>query len=662
MDKRLLAATGLSILILLGMAVAFQITHRRFLLTRNIVDLCRRQLVELYTIETVINRQMKEGMDCLVKSDNELLELEETRQAVEARFKRLKELNAEESAVSSRPSDEAMLDRMLGIYDGLTDKMISLVELRKHLERGADNSLLELYEKTVEDAYDGELHVLLQLMNRDVRDRIASCEEETHASVSQTAILAFTGSLLAISIVIGASFLLSRSLAEIKSQAVELEKNRRSLARHEGAIIANRAKSEFLANMSHEIRTPMTAILGFSEIVLRHVTDEEDVAALTTVKRNGEYLLNLINDILDLSKIEAGKMRVERIACSAVEIVADVASIIRVRADAKELPLDVEFVGAIPQTIRSDPTRLRQILVNLLGNAVKFTQTGRVRLTTRLVREGDEPPRLRFDVADTGIGLTERQIAKLFQAFSQADSSTSRKYGGSGLGLAISRSLARKLGGDVTVASTFGKGSTFTLTIETGPLDESAMLDNPSEASVKAAAVPGGGDEAEVKLDCRILLAEDGPDNQRLISFILEKAGAEVTVAENGRIAYKNAAAAAEAAKPYDLILMDMQMPEMDGYEATRLLRRNGYTGTILALTANAMSGDENTCIEAGCDDYLTKPIVREKFLAAVAEYARRGVGRSGDRPTTDVGRPPPNGENTGAVVDAVYESLGDPD
>ncbi len=435
---------------------------------------------------------------------------------------------------------------------------------------------------------------------------------------------------------LGLEFALRQAEQAAWSQAIALEEFNGMLEQaHYAAEQANRAKSEFLANMSHEIRTPMTAILGFSDLLLGSLEGEENLSAASTIKRNGEYLLELINDILDLSKIEAGKLQVERIACSPAEVVAGVASLMRVRAKGKNLPLEIEYVGAIPETVRCDPIRLRQILINLLGNAFKFTETGSVRLVVRVVQGTIRPPCLQFDVIDTGIGMTQQQTSKLFQPFTQGESDTSRQFGGTGLGLAISKRLAEMLGGDITISSSPGKGSTFSLTVETGPLDDARMLHDPAEVIAGTRRGTKRSGAVRTRLDCRILLAEDGPDNQRLISFLLKKAGAEVTVAENGRIAIDCVLAAQSEGRPFDVVLMDINMPVLDGYQATGELRAGGYEGSIIALTAHAMTSDRQKCLDAGCDDYLTKPVEREELLRAVHRQVSAGVAAQIDSTQT---------------------------
>jgi PAS domain S-box-containing protein len=434
---------------------------------------------------------------------------------------------------------------------------------------------------------------------------------------------------------------LVKDITEHKQAEAELASARAA------AEAANRAKSEFLANMSHEIRTPMTAILGFADLLLQNLEEPQNVEAANTIKRNGKHLLQIINDVLDLSKIEAGRLQIEQISCSPHQIVAEVVSLMRVRADVKGLPLVVEYSGPTPETIITDPTRLRQILVNLIGNAIKFTEVGSVRVVTRLVADADQEPKLTFDVIDTGIGIAKEEIAGIFEPFTQGDASTTRKFGGSGLGLAISKRLARLLGGDVTVASAAGRGSTFSVTVATGPLDGVPLLQHPAEAALAARPSKQTPPDGPPKLDCRVLLAEDGPDNQRLISLLLRKAGAEVTIAQNGQETLEKALATypgwgrrwSDPTEPFDVILMDMQMPLLDGYEATRRLRAAGYTGPVIALTAHAMSDDRQKCLDAGCDDYLAKPIDREKLVEMVAKHAE-----APRHPADAAARPAPDG------------------
>jgi signal transduction histidine kinase len=402
-----------------------------------------------------------------------------------------------------------------------------------------------------------------------------------------------------------------RQARELAAKAAELEQARAA------ADAASRAKSDFLANMSHEIRTPMTAILGFADLLVepdQSVGERNDCVQI--IRRSGEHLLALINDILDLSKIESGHMTVERIACSPAQVIADAVSLMRVRASEKGLSLNVRYEGLVPEKVLTDPMRVRQVLVNLIGNAIKFTDRGGVTVGARLA-PGTEM--LAVTVTDTGIGMTPEQAARLFRPFAQADSSMSRRYGGTGLGLSISRRLATMLGGDVTLTSAAGEGTSVTATIATGPLSGVRLIEITSEG---LAPEPTTHREApKIRLDGRVLLAEDGTDNQRLICFHLRKAGAEVEVAENGRIAVEMALAAARAGRPFGVIIMDMQMPELDGYGAAAELRAVGYGGPIVALTAHAMTGDRERCMDAGCDSYATKPIDRIKLLQVCAEH-----------------------------------------
>jgi len=399
---------------------------------------------------------------------------------------------------------------------------------------------------------------------------------------------------------------------------------------------ANDAKSRFLANMSHEIRTPITAIIGYANLVLDASQSASDrINHVHTIRRNSEHLLTLINDILDLSKIESGKFTVERIPCSPCQVLYDVTSLMRIRAIEKKIRFKVTNDGPVPTTVLTDPVRLRQILINLVGNAIKFTDEGYVKLIMRLDESAETPPRLRFEIIDTGLGMSNEQLRGLFQPFVQADNSTTRRFGGTGLGLTISKRLVELLGGTITVDSFAGRGSTFTFTIDPGSLDGARRVKTCHEAlECNEESAP---ERTIVSLDGRILLVDDGEDNRRLLSVYLQAAGAKVVTAENGRIGVEKALESHAGGQPFDLILMDMQMPELDGYSATALLRAKGYAAPIVALTANAMSEDRDKCLSAGCTEYLSKPIHRETLLATVARYLKN---QTADRPTTSAARP----------------------
>jgi PAS domain S-box-containing protein len=402
----------------------------------------------------------------------------------------------------------------------------------------------------------------------------------------------------------------------------------------DAAESATNAKSEFLANMSHEIRTPLTAILGFAEdLLVWEIDDAERLQTAQTIRRNGEYLLTIINDVLDLSKIEAGHMTLERIRYSPCQIVAEATSLVRVRSDEKNLPLEVEYSGPIPETIETDPTRLRQILVNVLGNAIKFTDRGSVRMTVDITRPDTPNPLIEFKIADTGIGMSPEQAAQLYEPFVQADASMTRRFGGTGLGLAISRRLARMLDGDVSVLYTERDvGSCFRVCVGTGSLVGVRSVDDPHASTVlgqQAAAWHDSSDEEAIS-EHRILLAEDGIDNQRLMQRLLERAGATVDVVENGQAAIDAALASAGQGLPFDVILMDMQMPVLDGYAATQKLREAGYEGVIIALTAHAMAGDREKCLEAGCNDYASKPIKRGTLLQKIRHQVAHNAAARG--------------------------------
>lgn len=401
-------------------------------------------------------------------------------------------------------------------------------------------------------------------------------------------------------------------VTEEYDRETELEEARRQ------AEAANRAKSEFLANMSHEIRTPMTAILGYADILAKHLNDPDNTSLVETIRRNGRFLLEILNDILDLAKIESGAQPVEMRLCPPEQVIEDVASLMHVRAVEEGVTLDVEYGDALPLEIQCDPVRLRQVLLNLVGNALKFTEEGRV--TLRTTTEGDV---IRFAVVDTGIGIESSDLTRLFEPFTQADNSPKRKEGGTGLGLAISRRLCRAMGGELEAESTLGHGSTFLVTL---PLGTQRVV----ERRVVAKVADPAGEVAEADTPGfegrTVLIVDDRRDVRTLIQFLFEDAGAATLLASDGA----EAVALFESIQSgglgeVDLIVMDMQMPVMDGYVAATRLRELGCTLPIIAVTAHAMQGELEKCLAAGCSDYTTKPIDGDLLLRMAADLTSNG-------------------------------------
>jgi CheY-like chemotaxis protein/anti-sigma regulatory factor (Ser/Thr protein kinase) len=333
---------------------------------------------------------------------------------------------------------------------------------------------------------------------------------------------------------------------------------------------------------------------------------------LETINDSGKHLLALVNDLLDLAKIEAKQIQIEKIACSPRQIVGEVASTLRVRAQERGIALNCRWSDKIPERIESDPHRIKQLLMNLVGNAIKFTHKGAVTIEADVETRGGSAI-VKFVVTDSGIGIAPDKLQSIFDPFVQADSSVTRRFGGTGLGLAISRSIAEALGGDLTVSSQVGIGSKFTATIAIG---EQTLSARRPEAMAPLREDNAGQDSSDADLTgIRILVVDDGATNCKLIKLLLSRRGADIVTAENGQIALDKA-----AAQEFDVILMDMQMPVMDGYTATAELRRRGFAGPIVALTAHAMKGDREKCERAGCDGYLSKPIDGDRLIAKVAE------------------------------------------
>ncbi len=443
----------------------------------------------------------------------------------------------------------------------------------------------------------------------------------------------------------------ARKLAEKKLQETNLqleETNQQLEEAKEQAEAASQAKSEFLANMSHEIRTPMNIIIGMSELLHNSIRDNEQREYALMIKDSADFLLNNINDILDYSKIEAGRVELEKSPYDLKALVEKTFSSFSIYARDKRIRLHLSFGSEVPRAVIGDPNRLRQVLINLLGNAVKFTEDGKVTLDV----EKGQGPILRFSVRDTGPGIPEEKQGLLFQSFSQVDSSSSRKHGGTGLGLAISKRLVELMGGTIDLTSKEGEGSTFFFTVPLEEAEEGAVLDSAEQIpvqeetgqakellSTKFSELPESLESLEspeASLDVaadeegsalQILLVEDKPMNQKLASVLLGKKGYIVTVADNGRRALELL-----NSRSFDLILMDVQMPEMDGLEATKKIRMQekdtGRHLPIIAMTAYAMEGDREKCLEAGMDGYISKPINAEELYQAIQQFS--GISRYG--------------------------------
>ena len=381
----------------------------------------------------------------------------------------------------------------------------------------------------------------------------------------------------------------------------------------EQAIVADVAKSQFLANMSHEIRTPMNAIIGFSDVLAEEKLTENQKQHVGIIRDSSKTLLQVINDILDFSKIEAGKMDVEHIECSLKKLLGNIELMMSPAANGKNLEFKVNYGPHLPAVIKTDPVRIQQCLINLCNNAIKFTKQGHVHLNVSL-QEDSDGTQIKFEVEDTGIGIPVEKQETIFEAFMQADGDHTRKYGGTGLGLAIARKLIKLLGGSISLKSIPGKGSTFTIVLPPG-------VDVNNQPSIGEYVEPDetedeSSDFEQYQFTGKVLVAEDTPTNQLLIRLLLEKLGIDVTIVENGKEAVEIA-----SDESFDLIFMDMHMPEMSGYEATEVLRQKGLLTPIVALTASAMKGDAEKCMAAGCSAYLCKPIERAVLLQIIQRF-----------------------------------------
>ncbi len=465
----------------------------------------------------------------------------------------------------------------------------------------------ELLRKTFQDiTHPDDLALDLEYVGRMLRGEIDTYQlEKRYRHKSGT----FVWILLSVSLVRNDDGSPGHFIAQMKDISARKEVEAALAEKNQLLERATEFKSQFLANMSHEIRTPLTSIIGYTDSLLSdELRDEEKTSALHTVLNNSKHLLGIISDILDFSKIEAGKLEVEILEISLFDIISDVGNLMQHRAMEQGLAFGFEYNFPLPATLHTDPTRLKQILINLIGNAVKFTKRGGVKV---VVSCDVDVPTLHFAVTDTGIGLTSEQQNRLFQAFTQGDTSTTREFGGTGLGLVISHQLAAKLGGGIGVDSTYQRGSTFTLSIDPGAIPREVLVySRPKQVQNVV------GRSTQRQLRGKVLLAEDGVHNQKYISFVLTKSHIDHVIVENGALALE-----AMDKEPFDLVLMDMQMPIMDGYTAARMIRDRGQKLPIIALTANVTKQDIQRCLDAGCTDFMGKPFDRNNFIDKLAEF-----------------------------------------
>lgn len=505
--------------------------------------------------------------------------------------------------------EKLMLDAIVNHVQFAEDLNTKAVEIIFEEQSSAEGRNLILRAQTSQKRLYSLLAELINLQNENTNKFVEKSKAEYKTTVSLSFIFG--------SIIFLLAWLITRIMAKMINETNQqlVAKNKQLQDVSNQALEATRTKSEFLAIMSHEIRTPLTSIIGFAEALSERSTQISDRISLTkTIIKNGKHLLTIINDILDISKVEANKMDFEKTYFSPVELVTEVEEIIKGQFIEKGIQFYIEYEFPLPNLICNDPLRTKQIILNLCSNALKFTKAGKVVIKLKADIENEK---MYFNVSDSGIGLTIDQSKKIFDAFIQADSSTTREFGGTGLGLSLSKRFAEKMGGTITVESLLGIGSQFCLSIATDKIDQQQLIVGEPELPEKTNYIKYQYDYSyDVKGN--ILIVEDNYDNQQLLSILLLDIGAEITYVENGRQAVDKA-----LNNEFDLIFMDMQMPVMGGIEATKILRQENYNKPIVALTANAMKSDYDMCIAAGCDGFLTKPVNKEEIYQEIYKYLR---------------------------------------
>jgi len=607
-EARRVVQLGFAVVLILVLVYAFTSLYQIRESTNNltkIVEINNTKITLLYKMKDVI-RQRQILLNFMLASKDPFLREEKSLYFFEIAgdFRRYRE---KLQALATQPQELLLLN-----------DFIRLIRVAQPINREAITAMMENFESDKARKLVDEAQLAQSQTMAIMEDLIAlqiqyesQFVEESKAGYQSVFFWSLFSSLFLISLAAIISRIVSQFVSQKNKELIEKNSELEKVSKQ--ALEGTRIKSEFLATMSHEIRTPLTAIIGFSEMNLHDAIPEDARRRHSqSIVRNGKHLLQVINDILDISKLEADRIEFEHEKFSPFLVMQEVEQIIRPQVNEKGLVLDINYQYPMPEYIFGDALRFKQVILNLCSNAVKFTESGRINIEISCDFDHES---LNVEVVDTGIGMTEDQVKKVFDVFTQADSTVTRQYGGTGLGLSLSRQFAEKMGGGIQATSLPGIGSRFLVTVTSGDLSTVRTVQNLDQ--IKALKKADKIRVKEIKqVKGSILLAEDNQDNQQLFSLLLSKTGAVVDIANNGKEAVEMA-----MNTPFDLIFMDMQMPIMDGVEATRKLRQKGYTGAIVSLTANAMKQDRAACFKAGCNDYITKPVNDQLLYNTVYQY-----------------------------------------